>query len=383
MNGKTSRLGIGRVVIAFVFVVGCGKDVNLFPAPTVSDGGVDAAPFAADGAPDAASTDGQLGSVDHVAVPDAAIGDSRIVFTNCGTFNPVPDAGSFPPQGQSVLQVAVSRDGKLLAAITTASDDPAIWQLEPRAFVRSVPGIVWPLALAFSPDASLITVAGDGANVYRMSDGQFLGGTLVPAGIDVSFEDQSPVFAYGAFSPDGALWAAGAYGKILVHRIDDFSRPIAAMDSQVSGPPVAFSPDSKLVTNGRELWRIADGRRLWLSDTLASPRGNIIRSAEFSPDGSAILVSDCQMIAQARTCLGTVALLRTADGSVLRVFGSLARSPSFSPDGTLFVAGSKIVDVATGAIRGQIIYPSAVSSFLPDGRIAAGGDDGLIRLLCR
>jgi WD40 repeat protein len=158
-----------------------------------------------------------------------------------------------------------------------------------------------------------------------------------------------------------------------VHLVIETGRTYQAM---------AFSPDGKtLATSGPALWRLADRQRIW---PIAAPvKRDDLNSVDdwvaFSPNGSLLLVSDFTGGTSYIT-----KLYRTSDGALVRDLGpSLSRRPNFSSDGAWIVAGSSVYPVLSGApvILGRIPVDS-VSTFAPDGTIAAGGTDGITRLFC-
>jgi hypothetical protein len=68
------------------------------------------------------------------------------------------------------------------------------------------------------------------------------------------------------------------------------------------------------------------------------------------------------------------------------VKGVLPRRPAFSPDGAWIVAGNRLLDTRSGALRTLPLSPlyksPALSTFTPNGTIAITREDGVIELFC-
>jgi hypothetical protein len=105
----------------------------------------------------------------------------------------------------------------------------------------------------------------------------------------------------------------------------------------------------------------------------------------FTPDGTRMLVSNAQQRWGAGSNEGwqvNTRLLRVEDGSVIRDYGNaLDRRPSLSPDGQWVVAGAVVFQLESGA--GVTLDRNVVlSTFLPDGRIAAADRANQMTLYC-
>jgi WD40 repeat protein len=252
---------------------------------------------------------------------------------------------------------------------------------------QQLPGDLNDLFLDFSPDETRIVIAGDGRYVLTLADGQepfyF---SAPPASIDLT-----PTFIPNSvkFSPSGTTLALGDWDRAVhLHSAAD-GHVVTSFPSTISSPAAAFSADGTLLaTSAGDLWRLSDGTRLWSAGSVpvSSDATYAESTVEFSPDGATILLSECEALESSpspgpSTCVARSRLLRVSDGSMLEDFGTaLARRPTFLPDGRILACAS-ILDVTTHAMS-KLPVESTVSIYVPGGRIAAGGPDGVIRILC-
>jgi hypothetical protein len=199
-----------------------------------------------------------------------------------------------------------------------------------------------------------------------------------------SFRVDAPQVKSLAFSPDGAVLAAGCVdGSVVVwETATRWARaPLRGHAGIVNG--LAFSPDSRsLATAGHDgtlcVWDVATGR------LRSSARGaSGIRSVAFSPDGLTIA-----------TCGTHLVLWDAAAGctthTVLDRVGGYYSGLDYSRDGRWLAATSPIrrtITVWDLATPGrQATVPSRVGAgfalaFAPDGQtLASGGEDGMIEL---
>jgi WD40 repeat protein len=292
------------------------------------------------------------------------------------------------PPGESgpVATLAASRDGRLLAFGGGARP---IWVLKVpqlETVARFLPGEAMGMSMDFSPDGTELAVSGDAAGTFRLSDRVWSGGVDVTSGAG----GLSPFWAPTSlrFAPDGGLLACGGYGaKARLFSAKDGTL-MKELPSATPSPAVAFSHDgSLLATSGVELWRLSDGRQLWSapSDSIPSDAASqtmIDRSITFSPDDSRLLVANGVCSDGPVDCPTHVRLLRASDGQLVRDLGAMSpRRPSFSPDGQAVVMGGQLVELETGRMA-KLPVSSAVSLWLPDGRIALGRHDGTLQILC-
>ena len=255
----------------------------------------------------------------RAAVQIWELGHSRLVRT-------------LPGGGRSITSVAISPDGKLVAA--TATDGTTqVFQLEDGRLVASVSAAGPARDVAFSPNGKLIVVGYDrGARVWRIADRS-----------EHEFATDSRV-AHVAFSRDGrqALAAVDPNGKtrgIFIEDLDGWKEQRLAPTTQIvdasfgpngtivagtdDGAALIWSSGARLIRTMRgsrqplvSAWRSDDGRfvvtagadgraRVWESLSgrllLSVYEGPSLESAELSSDGR-FLVTDTAGRARVHPC---------------------------------------------------------------------------------
>ena len=322
------------------------------------------------------------------------------------------------PSKSAVRSVSFSRDGSLLA---TASDDGTarIWRANgaPLHTLRHRGPVV---SAVFNPDGSqVLTASADGtARIWRAGDGDPI----------ATLRHRGPVTS-GSFSRDGKLvlttsrdgtarlWRARTGAPVLVVEhgrpvlsgsLSDDGRLLVTISSDREGQSLrvrlfalpsgrlvrqlpakgvttaSFNPAGTLLVTGAEdhtaaVWRVADGRRLYL---FADHQGGVT-DAVFSPDGKLIVTTSSD---------GATRVWDTRTGQrVVTILGHVnaVNSASFSKDGKFIVTAStdgtaRVWEAATGrseaVLRG---HSDSVTegTFRPDGRaIATASADGTARI---
>ena len=238
--------------------------------------------------------------------------------------------------------------------------------------------------MAFAPDGTLYTTTAGTVQLWRVADGTLLR-ALDGAGagiISVACAPASHLLA------GGVGWASS--DEPLIRLWDSADGMVQReLPAQHSGAiySLAFSPDGALLAAGDErvrLWRVADGT---LMQTLPSPpEVALVFGLAFAPDGTTLAAGWGD---------NAVRLWRVADGRLqYALVGPAAagyvRSIAFSPDGRLLAAGmseSNTVQIwripEATLIRTPDGPPGGVSgvAFSPDGSLLAwGASDGTVCL---
>lgn len=365
--------------------------------------------------------------------------------------------GKLGGHNAAILDLAFAPDGHLLAS-AAADGSVRLWSPTERTMVAGLAGHRAAVtSLAFAPDGAMVYgAAADGSvRAWFVADGQpalaFDGhergatfaavtspGLVVTAGADGHLRSWrlggarallAPAELTGAiaFSPDGAVVAAGA----VDHRVHRFrletGQPLPALaghTADVGG--IAFSPDGALIATAGDdgsarLWRTADGQplssllghkgpveavafapggiivatagddhtvRLWSSQggqtlgVLAEHKDRVVDVA-FSPDGKRLAAVGWDGLLQLWTMQQKGAVPERGLPGKGRWF-----SVDFAPDGASLVAAGErgviLFRAADGRELATIEGPgaSAVEAhFTPDGKmIASAGADGSVRV---
>jgi WD40 repeat protein len=235
----------------------------------------------------------------------------------------------------------------------------------------------------FSPDGSLVLVAGEGGAVLFDRNHGFRARALDPATNIVD----------AAFSPDGTLVVgAGGRGDDVAHVWDvRTGAQLLALEHQGAVNSVAFSPDGQLIATGSadgtaRLWSVAGGLQLHSFPHEKGARGNAVQYVEFSPDGTRLLT------------VGGDRFVRVFDvARQTLVFAlnnvALVNAARFSHDGDLIAAGGgsdtvlpvRIWNAKTGALISVLDVTGRVVdlAFSPNDKLlaTAGSNETVARVL--
>ena len=281
--------------------------------------------------------------------------DGRRLLVEVDKICSVVDAetGRLMHRMEGALSPAFSPDGRLIATGAAAADDSRIrlWSGDDGRLLRSLSGHGrWTLQAKFSARGDAVTLIDDALQAGRWDIRS--GKRLELLGANSGALQSHPEI------PDHGVMAASADDRIVAYTPENLpmmgskkampadtvvllykqgKRSLTPADGHID--QLVFSADGALLAVASEsaitLWRVADGRRL---QTL---RGPPVRGIVFSPDRRTLATSEA--------------------GRIL------------------------LWDVASSAVRATLEDPSAINglalAFSPDGqRLAAGGQDGLIRL---
>jgi WD40 repeat protein/transcriptional regulator with XRE-family HTH domain len=271
----------------------------------------------------------------------------------------------------SILCVALSADGKLLAAGTTTGE-VRLWQAESVTPLFTCPGHADGVrSLAFSPDGKLL-VSGSEDFTLRLWD--------TATGLCLrELHGHTGIVRSVAFSPDGWTIASGAEDKSVRTWDATTGQSLSTLDGH-SGwvRSVAFSIDSNILASGGDdatvrLWEASTGKSL----NILREHSKAVRAVTFSPAGG-ILVSGSED--------ATIRMWDFSTGDcflVLQGHTDFVRALAFSSDGTLLASSSddqtiSLWDTSTGSSL-KVLHPQSNRiwslSFFPDSKILVSASE--------
>src|SRR6266487_420655 len=317
----------------------------------------------------------------------------------------------------SILSVAFSPNGKLLAA-GTSNSEVRLWQLASSTPVQTFQEHKdWVRSVAFNVDGSTIASCSNDQTVrlWEVSSGRCL--RTMQGHINRVWSV--------AFNPDGSTIASGGDDQLLRLWEVSSGRCLKTFQGHTHRiNSVVFSPDGCTIASGSEdqtvrLWEVSSGQCL----KVLQGHTGWVRSTAFSPDGSTVVSSSedqtmrlwevnsgrClktmwgyskRITCVALSCNGNViasggdelCLWEVSSGRCLKALhghSSWVYSVAFSPNGSAIATSSsdhtvRVWEVSSGkclkVLQGHIGWVYSVA-FNPVGSIiASGGDDQNVRL---
>ena len=278
-------------------------------------------------------------------------------------------------------RISCSKDGKLLAALTTAGT--WLYRVEDLSEPAYIPSD--PFSAAFSPDGEIIAIGEkDGSiSLWRIKGMERIS----------TLKGHADEVTALCFSPDGELLASGGWrndGAVIIWDARGGRRTAVLKGHPGGVTDLRFSPDGKLLASVS----FSEGLiRIWRAD--GWKRIDVKRgiSAAFSPDGS-ILASGGGR--SGKIWDGTVRIWDLKGMGEERTLksGGYIRSLYLTPGGRLICHAMErwegdlidvicVWDLRTGKLIGAIRgFTDEISSlaFSPDGRVLAGGSGSEIFL---
>ncbi|MEG4571284.1 AAA-like domain-containing protein [Microcoleus sp. N3A4] len=193
-----------------------------------------------------------------------------------------------------VTSVTFSPDGKILAS-TSAEGTVKLWKINGEELSSFKVERGWITSTSFSPDGQIIAGAGTDGTVKLWSLSKVVEKLRKQQSIEAStdikllrtLQIESDKIMSVAFSPDGAMLAAGSAGGTARIWSKD-GTPLSILKHTSGLTNISFSPDSQMLLSASTDKMV----RLWNIDgtSIGTLKGNkdAVWSASFSPDGKAI-----------------------------------------------------------------------------------------------
>ena len=288
-------------------------------------------------------------------------------------------------RGSTLAPIAFSPDGTRLIGADEAQNI-YVWDTATGERQATLEDFTGPTAVDFSPDGSLLTVSGDytlaGANTVHVLD-------MSTGEVRSVFEGASIAPIQGlAFSPDGAILAAGSNRGAELWDINTGRRLATRGSSLFTAHSMAFDPEGATLALADgwerqvELWHISgEGESVAVEEGIVLDDVGSLESVAFSPDGTRVVIGSEE----------NLRVRNASDGQELALWEDAQNvlDMAFSPDGTTlatvnYLGGSvQLWNFETGVLRTEMDAPERVYTvtFNLDGTlVAAGYRDGTIRL---
>ena len=236
-------------------------------------------------------------------------------------------------QKPSIVDVAFSSDGKLLASGSVYDGSAWVWDIQTGQKISIHSGGIGFFDLAFSPDGNLLIGAEGGefgaADVWEVATGETV--TII-SDSNEGFTDSV------ALSPDGKLLVVVKNGVIQLFPSATYKRSTVLKDEAAYTTKVVFSPDGKLLAASTRddvvvLWDMVSYKPIQKFQLAKNSTGSASTLA-FSPDWKLLVASSADK---------SLAVWDVAAGKQLKVLTGhtyIIFDVVFSPDGKLVASTS-------------------------------------------
>ena len=253
----------------------------------------------------------------------------------------------------SVVDAVYSPDGSLIAV--AGNGGVQIYSVSTGALIQDLSGNLNENNMAFSPDGKTVAVASGPVQVWDVATGTLIE-TLVAGNAEFGIGIQTWV----TFSPDGTTLAAcslstDSFGLVTTWNVaTGVQTRLSATSGNYFLDGIAYSPDgSKLAICGGgyvPVLQILDATTGFEVASFSSSATTVL-SLAYSPDGKSLAAGGTRVNTGNNPTSGVLELWDVSSGQLIKSLptaSSSVNSVAFSPDGTLLADGTTSAGLVTG-----------------------------------
>ncbi len=385
LNGR-NHLMILALLPTALLLAGCGASDNTSTAEKATE--AQSVPVQSESPSDDQTTN-ESGNTDTASITNETPPGNETATETASTTANVPFEEfelltSMEVDFLSIKAIAFAPDGK---TFVTGGGIPRVWQVGGDEALFEFEGL-YPLtgtiveaeALAFSPDGTTLAIAGGDGKLHLFD--------FETRELNHTIEAHDAGIVSVAFSGNGQLVATSGYdGKAIVWNSETGEQVSVCASGDERAMHVDLSPDGKTLASGGAdalVWSAETGSKIG-DLNLGEPRALLVRSAQFSPDGTQIATADATVDFENAAMIWS-AESRELQNTFKHELGVM--SLGFSPDGTMLATASvdamaRIWRIADGTLlqtmEEEELGTVDIVAWMPDGKALAVVSEGTIR----